>query len=116
MTVTRQAIGDALTAAGLTGRPTQPPSIGAGDAWPVWRTTAWANATPGGPRPRSWYVMVALPNGSPDVTVAEGDALVELVGDALWMVGLRVVAAEPWRIAVTDNADGIPVLRYTVDD
>jgi hypothetical protein len=105
MTVTRQAIADALSAAGLTGRPTQPPSIGAGDAWPVWRSTQWANATPGGPRPRS-----------PDVTVAEGDAQVELVGDALWMAGLRVVTVEPWRIAVTDNAEGVPVLRYTVDD
>jgi hypothetical protein len=112
----RQVIVDALAAVpGLTAKPTVSGPISAGDAWPVWRSTRWANPVPGGPRFGAWYVFVALPASSPDVTVAEADPLVETVGDALIAAGLRLVTVEPYAWPVAE-AQTTPVIRYTVDD
>jgi hypothetical protein len=112
----RQAIVDALAMVpGLTAKPTVSGPISPGDAWPVWRSTVWANPVPGGPRFGAWFVYVALPGGAPDVTVAEADPLVELIGDALWLVPVRVVTVEPYAWPVAEGVT-TPVLRYTVDD
>jgi len=98
---------------GLDAHPTITGPINAGMAWPVWRSARWANRCLA---LGSWYVMVALPNGGPDVTVAEADPLVEVIGLALMDAGLQVTLVEPYQIPVEPGQAGIPVLRYTVND
>lgn len=106
----------ALTAAGLDGHLTITGPISAGMAWPAWRSTRWANTVPDGVRLGAWYVFVALPNGGPDVTVAEADPLVERIGMALIGAGLQVETVEPYQIPVEPGQAAVPVLRYTVND
>jgi hypothetical protein len=115
--VTREAIVAALgTVPGLTPSATKTGPISPGDAWPVWRAYRWTNIVPDGLRAATWDVLVALPDGGADVTVAEGDPLVEAVGLALIGAGLQIDLVEPARTAVTENSPGSPVLRYQVHD
>ena len=115
--VTRGQIVAALgTVPGITPSSSKTGPISAGDAWPVWTGTRWANTVPGGVRLGSWYVLVALPDTGADVTTAEGDALVETIGAALIAAGLQIDVVEPARTQVTDTSPGVPVLRYTVHD
>ena len=89
--ITRGEIADALTAAGMAGTTTQP-----GPSWPGMRGPCGGDHVgqrhPGRGPPGAVVREVALPNGATDVTVAEADPLVEIVGDALWLAGLRVPA------------------------
>src|SRR5215510_10258781 len=101
--VTRERIVQALgTVSGLTPSPTKTGPISPGDAWPVWRATRWANTVPDGVRLGTWDVLIALPEGGSDVTTAEGDPLVEVVGAALIAAGLQIDLVEPARTAVTE--------------
>jgi hypothetical protein len=110
--MTREAIVAALaTVPGLTPSPTKTGPISPGDAWPVWRSSAWLNRCL---IEATWDVLVALPDYGPDVTVAEGDPLTALVGEALMEAGCEVVSVEPARTAVTEQSPGTPVLRYQV--
>ena len=114
--VTREQILGALSGAGLSPHPTMPPAPGAGDAWPRWRNTRWANNVPGGVRLGSWWVYVALPNASTDTTVAEADPIVESIGDALMALDLHIELVEPLQLPVEPGGAAIPVLRYSVND
>jgi len=114
---TRDEIAAALTSVGLNGTPTKTGPISAGDGWPQWRSTRWANTVPFGVRLGSWYVYVALPGGGVDVTAAEADPLVETVGQALVDAGLQIEVVEPYAIPVGDTGQAaVPVLRYSVND
>jgi hypothetical protein len=111
---TRAEIVAALASVGLNGSPTKTGPISAGDAWPAWRSTRWANRCLD---LGSWFVFVALPAGGPDVTVAEADPLVVAIGEALMAAGLQVEVVEPYRIPVADGGEAsVPVLRYSVND
>lgn len=112
----RDEIMAALAGVGLApvSAPTGP--IAAGMAWPIWRWTEWANVVPDGVRLGSWFVFVALTNAGPDATAAEADPLVETVGMALVGAGLQVERVEPFRWITTESQDGVPVLRYSVND
>jgi hypothetical protein len=112
----RDDIVAALTAAGLDAHATITGPIVAGMAWPAWRNTRWANAVPDGVRLGAWYVFVALPNGAPDVTVAEADPLVVSIGAALISIGLQIEVVEPYSIPVEEGTQRVPVLRYSVND
>jgi hypothetical protein len=110
--VTRAAIVAALgTVPGITPKATIGGPISPGDAWPVWRSSVWLNRCL---TETTWDVLVALPDAGADVTAAEGDPLVPLVGEALMAAGCQVVQVEPARTAVTENSPGTPVLRYQV--
>jgi hypothetical protein len=113
---TRAEILAALESVGLAAVATPTGPVGAGMAWPVWRSTRWANVVPDGVRLGAWWVFVALPAGAPDVTVAEADPLVEAVGMALVGAGLEIDQVEPYRWVTTESQDGVPVLRYSVND
>lgn len=113
MTAREDILAALATVPGLSPHPSQPPAIAAGTAWPVWRSSTWANRCLA---LGTWWVYVALPAAALDVTVAEADPLVEVIGLALMGAGLQVTLVEPYRIAVTDQADGVPVLRYSVND
>jgi hypothetical protein len=104
------------TVPGLSVTPTQPGSIVAGAAWPVWRQTVWRNQVPDGARALTWFVFVALGSADLESTVLEADPLVELVGDALIGAELGVQLVEPVRITVNGSADGVPALRYSLGD
>lgn len=101
---------------GLNPTPTKTGPIVAGDAWPVWRSTRWANQVPDGVRLADWWVMVALPNVGTDVTTAEADPLVEVIGAALVAIDLHLEVVEPFAIPVESGQQAVPVLRYSVDD
>jgi len=112
----RDDIVAALNAAGLNGQPTKVGPISAGDAWPAWRATRWANAAVGGVRLGSWFVFVALPGGGVDVTTAEADPLVEVIGAQLIAAGLQIEVCEPYQWPVEPGTAAVPLLRYSVTD
>jgi hypothetical protein len=114
---TRDAIVAALgSVPGIAASPTQPSTIVAGMAWPVWRATTWRNQVRDGARELSWYAVVVLPAGSLEATVAEADPIVEAIGQALADAELGVLSVGPTNIAVANGGDPIPALRYTLGD
>ena len=112
----REAIAAALVAAGVNGTPTKTGPIVAGDGWPVWRATRWANTVPDGVRLGSWFVFVALPNAGLDATTVEADPLVETIGAALIAAGLEIEVVEPYQWPVEAGQAAVPLLRYSVND
>lgn len=109
---TRADIVDALaTVPGLAAKATITGPISPGDAWPVWRSSIWKNRYL---IETTWDVLVALPDAGADVTVAEGDPLVAVIGEALAHANLQLVLVEPARTGTSEVSPGSPVLRFQV--
>jgi hypothetical protein len=108
----RQAIVDALTAVpGISASHATPAPIVTGSAWPVRSAIEWINdcATD-----TTWFVFVALPNGTDWATVDAGDAVVDDIAAALWQVG-KVARAEPWQFPIEPGQQAVPLLRFTLE-
>jgi hypothetical protein len=112
--VTRSQIAAALsTVPGVTGEPLEPPTKGAGQAWPVWRDSV----VQGGCDvfQVNWYVYVVLPNGDMNAPADAADPLVVPLAQAIHSTGLTVERWEPFQLVMgPDNT--IPVLRYSAFD
>lgn len=116
MTTRDQIVAALRTVAGLDVHSTQPDGpVHPGQAWPVWRSTLWRNQVRDGARDLSWYALVVLPAGSRAATVAEGDPIVETIGQALADAELGVQLVEPTAIVVSQG-DPVPALRFTLGD
>jgi hypothetical protein len=114
VTVTRQDIVAALaTVEGVEASDVTPDNIVAGAAWPVWSSSTWVTSCYWRTQ---WYVFVALTHGQTDATSAEGDPLVDAVGDVLAGIGLGGLICEPWVWPVEVGGQTVPVLRFTAVD
>jgi hypothetical protein len=110
MSLTRDAIVDALKTVSALAVTSSPPAVvSAGSAWPVWAGSEPVNACA---TDETWYAFVALPNGSPAVPTDAGDELSGDVATALLAVG-KVTRWEPWAWLVQDQG-AVPVLRFTL--
>jgi len=112
--IDRSAIVAALaTVPGLTPSPMRPDTIAAGAAWPVWIGTHWMGLRPDSHREIRWYVYVVLNGTAQSGTAAEGDPLIDLVGNALSAAQLRTDTVEPTGVAVGETSETLPALRFT---
>jgi hypothetical protein len=111
MSQTRAAIVDALKTVPTLSVSTAPPAvIATNSAWPTWGGSELRNACL---TEETWFVFVALPNGSPSVPTEAGDELVGDVVTALWTVA-KVERFEPWGWPVDQAQSIVPVLRFTL--
>jgi hypothetical protein len=112
MPITRQDIATQLsTLDGITGLATPPRSPGPGQGWPEWQQTTPSTMTGD---EITWAVHVALPNGSPDSTVMESDALVGALMDALYDLG-EIQTVQPTTLVLQQGgAQGLPCITVTL--
>lgn len=113
--VTRAAIAAALSdVPDLAGSEYRPATPGAGQAWPVWRSTGLEQG--GCARVVRWYVLVCLVAGDEPSTSSAADVLLEPVIGALRALGLVIELAEPVRLPLESGQSAIPALRVAVVD
>ena len=112
--ITRTQIADALsTVEGVTGSALEPPTKGAGQAWPVWRDSVTLNGCDA--VTVNWFVYVVLPDGDVNAPPDAADPLALPLSRAIHSTGLTVERWEPFRLQLgPDNS--IPVLRFTAFD
>lgn len=112
-TTQRQIIADALSSVdGLTGYRSQPATVSAGDAWPVFSSKEWTtpNLTA-----VTYNVMVALAHGDLETTTEAIEALNMPVADALTTISCATVErCQPVALVVSDQPGGVPALMFTV--
>jgi len=112
--ITRADIAAALsTVEGVTGEPLEPPTKGAGQAWPVWRDTETLNGCDA--VTVNWYVYVVLPDGDINAPADAADPLVLPLSRAIHATGLTVERWEPYRLQLGPD-QSIPVLRFSAFD
>lgn len=113
--VTRAAIAAALSGVdGLAGSEYRPATPGAGQAWPVWRSTGLEQG--GCARVVRWYVLTCLAAGDEASSAAAVDEVLEPVIGALRALGLVIELAEPVRLPLESGQSAIPALRVAVVD
>jgi len=112
--ISRAAIAAALsTVPGITGEALEPPTKGAGQAWPVWRESVTLNGCDA--VTVNWYVYVVLPGGDMNAPADAADPLALPISRALHATGLTVERWEPYQLVMgPDNS--VPVLRYSAFD
>jgi hypothetical protein len=107
--VTRQAIADAITAAGLSGSPWPPRTPTHGCGWPEWVRTTWTTGPCDPVGSWEWRVIVLLPPTVPQAWDGQmGRVAVELakVGD--------LGSSEPATVTAADDAAELPAVAYTI--
>lgn len=111
MSPTRAAIVDALKTVPTLSVSSAPPAVvSAGSAWPVWAGSTLRNACA---TDETWYVFVALPNGSAQVPTDAADEIAAEVVPALVGVA-KVTRYEPWAWPVDQAQSAVPVLRFSL--
>jgi hypothetical protein len=114
VSVTREAMAAALSSVeGLTGSAHRPATVGAGAAWPVWRSTGLEQG--GSARVVRWYVLACLSGDEATAAIA-ADVLLEPMIAVLQPLGLVIELAEPVRLPLEPGQAGIPALRVAVAD
>jgi hypothetical protein len=109
--VTRADIAAALsTVPGVTGHAIPPATATAGDAWPVWASTAFLTYTD---FETAWDIYLLLPAADLDATVGEADPRVVEVAWALASVGV-VTTVGPARIVAERNGNPVPALHFAI--
>jgi hypothetical protein len=114
--VTREQIAAALsTVPGVTGEALEPPTKGAGQAWPIWRDTVTLNGCDA--VTVNWYVYVVMPGGDMNAPPEAVDPIALPISRALRDTGLTVERWEPYQLINWQQPDSaIPVLRFSAFD
>lgn len=106
----RVKLRDALASLGLDALVWPPPVPSPGQAWPQWvmsEVSGYCAYT------HTWECYVALTGSNPQSTAEAADALIEPLSDVLGAVAV-VVQLEPALLTLTDNQNGLPVIRARV--